>query len=270
MGKWSAESFSIFGKDSATKREGATPESALKLCVGQGVQTCNLRCADSLPRNNDALSAITNISVNESEGEHRQMSANAVHSDSRGRNLLGKIIDEIKTFLGMAVYLWVMFGLLALHASIVLAEHQMNYQFYGFAIVNSLILAKVMLVAEDLHLGERLRDRPLVYPILYKAFLFAILFIGFDWIEEVLVGLVRGKTVAQSIPDIGSGSQTGLLFVAIIVSVGLIPFFAFREIGRVIGERELRSLIFTDGARAAFQSRMRRGAANATQLGDRA
>ena len=59
----------------------------------------------------------------------------------------------------MAVYLWVMFGLMALHASVVLAERHMSYRFYGFAIVNSLILAKVMLVAEDLHFGENFKDQ---------------------------------------------------------------------------------------------------------------
>jgi phosphatidylserine synthase len=198
------------------------------------------------------------------------MSADPVHTNSRGRNILGKIINEFKKFLGMAAYLWVMFGLLALHESNVLAKHQISYQFYGFAIVNSLILAKVMLIAEDLHLGEKFRDRPLIYPILYKAFLFAIVFICFDFAEEVLVGLIRGKTFAQSITDIGGGSPSGVFFAAIILSVGLIPFFAFREIGRVIGERELRSFIFTDGARAAFQSRMRQGPANAAQLADRA
>ena len=197
------------------------------------------------------------------------MSTDPVHIDSRGRTLLGKIVVEMKKFLGMAVYLWVMFGLMALHASVVLAERQMSYRFYGFAIINSLILAKVMLIAEDLHLGENSKGRPLVYPIVYEAILFAILFICFDLVEEVLVGLVRGKTFAESIPKIGGGSPKGIFFVAIILSVGLIPFFAFREIGRVIGKRELRSLIFTDGARAAFQSRMRQGPADAAQLADR-
>ena len=196
------------------------------------------------------------------------MSADPIHTDGRRRNLLGKIINEIKKFLGMAVYLWVMFGLMALHASVVLAERHMSYHFYGFAIVNSLILAKVMLVAEDLHLGENFKDRPLVYPILFKAVLFAIVFICFDLAEEVLVGLVRGQTFVESIPEIGGGSPSGVFFVAIILSVGLIPFFAFREISRVIGKHELRSLIFTDGARASFQSRMRGGSANAAELAE--
>ena len=181
------------------------------------------------------------------------MSADPILADTRGRNLLGKIIVEIKKFLGMAVYLWVMFGLLALHASVVLAERHISYRFYGFAIVNSLILAKVMLVAEDLHFGENFKDRPLVCPILYKAVLFAILFICFDLAEEVFLGLARGKTFAQSIPNIGGGSPSGVFFVGIILSIGLIPFFTFREIGRVIGKRELRALLFTSGRQVGLR-----------------
>jgi hypothetical protein len=200
------------------------------------------------------------------------MSTYPVHTDGRARNLLSKIISETKKFLGMAVYLWLMFGLFALHESIVLEQHQISYKFYGFAIINSLILAKVMLVAEDLHLGERFKDKPLVYPILYKAVLFAIVLICFDLAEEVLVGLIKGKTLAQSIPDIGGGSVRGVFFVGVIFSVALIPFFAIREIGRVIGTRELHSLIFADGAKAAaLQSGMRQAAAsNPGSRGDRA
>ena len=75
----------------------------------------------------------------------------------------------------------------------------------------------------------------------------------------MLVGLVRGKTFAESIPNIGGGSPSGVFFVAIILSVGLIPFFAFREIGRVIGKHELRSLIFTDGAELHFSLECAKG-----------
>jgi len=36
-----------------------------------------------------------------------------------------------------------------------------------------------------------------------------------------------------------------MLFMVVIITVLLIPFFAYREIGQVLGERELHSLIFT-------------------------
>jgi hypothetical protein len=132
-------------------------------------------------------------------------------SHARRRSVVERIIHEVKQLVGMAVYLWVCFGLFALHESIVLEQHHINYKFYGFAIVNALILAKVMLVAEDLHLGERFQNGPLVFAILYKAFIFSIVFICFDVVEEVVVGMVKGKTLMESVPSIGGGTLGGVL-----------------------------------------------------------
>ena len=156
----------------------------------------------------------------------------------RKLGLKQRVFDEIIKFLAIAVYLWVMFGVFALHEVVVSAKDHINYHFYGFAVINALILGKVMLVAEDLHFGRlQFKDWPLIYPILCKAVAFSILFIVFDVVEEVLVGVFKGKTIGESIPTIGGGTPSGVFFVGIILAVALIPFFAFREAGRVIGER---------------------------------
>jgi len=63
---------------------------------------------------------------------------------------------ELKEFLGMFIYLWVLFALFVIRESIILAQQHLNYQAQGFAILNAFILAKVMLIAEDLHLGSDL------------------------------------------------------------------------------------------------------------------
>ena len=59
------------------------------------------------------------------------------------------------------------------------------------------------------------------------------------------LGVFKGKTITESLPSIGGGGPRGTIFMLIIITILLIPFFAFREIGQVIGERELHSLIFT-------------------------
>ena len=56
----------------------------------------------------------------------------------------------------MFIYLWVLFALFVIRESIILAQQHLNYQAQGFAILNAFILAKVMLIAEDLHLGSDL------------------------------------------------------------------------------------------------------------------
>ena len=170
-----------------------------------------------------------------------------------------KAVEEAIKFALIVVYLWVIFGTIALHESVVSAKDHINYHFYGFAFINALVLGKVMLLGEDLHYAEWFEGRPLIYRILCKAVAYSILFLVFNVVEEVVVGVVKGMTIGQSIPDIGGGTLTGVIFVAIILSVALTPFFAFREIGRVLGQRTLHSLVFIEGAAAAFQSRMRKG-----------
>jgi len=101
-----------------------------------------------------------------------------------------------------------------------------------------------VLVAEYFHVGDRLKNRPLIYPIMFKSAVFAVILICFHIIEETLIGVLHGKTLAQSIPDTGGGKLQGILMVGIIMFVVLTPFFAFRELGRAIGTEQLRSLLF--------------------------
>jgi hypothetical protein len=163
---------------------------------------------------------------------------------------------QLREFLGITIYLWVLFALLVINQSIVLARGAPNYQAHGFAFVNALILAKILLIGEDLRFGTRFKDKPLVYSILYKCFIFTLFLVGFHTVERMIEGVLHGRSLAQSFPDIGGGSVQGILSVGATVFVALIPFFAFREISRVIGPGELWSLLLSRGTRVyTLQSR---------------
>src|SRR5260370_25241952 len=144
-----------------------------------------------------------------------------------------RVLDEVIKFLAIAFYLWVMFGVFALHESVVSAKDHIEYHFYGFALVNALILGKVMLVAEDLHFADWFKNRPLIYPILCRAVAFSILFLVFDVVEVVLVGVFKVKTIGGSIPRIGGGSPIGVFLVGVILAAAFIPRFAFMQVCRV-------------------------------------
>jgi hypothetical protein len=110
-----------------------------------------------------------------------------------------------------------------------------------------------MLVADDLRLGERRgrRRRPLIYPVLMRSILFAIVFIVLDIIEKMLIGVFHGKAVAESIETLGGGGILGAILVAIIIAISLVPFFAFVELSRLMDPGELSRIFFTRGPRAA-------------------
>ena len=72
-----------------------------------------------------------------------------------------RVIPEAKKLLWIVAYLWVLLSLFALHKSIILGEPSFYHQ--GFAIINAFVLAKIIFVAEDFHVAEKLKDRPLIY-----------------------------------------------------------------------------------------------------------
>jgi len=159
------------------------------------------------------------------------------------RSLKEKASEEFKRFLVIFLYLWVVFGLLSIHKSIVLTQHHLDTEEHAFAIINAFVFAKVLLVGEGFKLGTRFGHKPLIYPILYKCFVFSLVLIGFHVIESVAMGLWHGHTFAESLPPFLGWSPRGLLAVGVMCFVLLLPFFGFREVARVIGHVELRDLI---------------------------
>ncbi len=152
-------------------------------------------------------------------------------------------IDETRKLFGIFIYLWVLLSLFSLHKALVLNDESLLYH-QGFAIINALALAKVILVAEIFHVGDNLDNRPLIYTIIFKSAVFAVILICFHIIEDSIIGIFHGKTISQSISEIGGGKLQGIFIIGIIMFVVLMPFFAFRELDRAIGPEQLHSLLF--------------------------
>jgi hypothetical protein len=162
----------------------------------------------------------------------------------RPRDLKGRAFEEFKRFIVIFLYLWVVFGLLSIHKSLVLSQRHLDQQEHTFAIINAFIFAKVLLVGEQLHLGRRFENKSLIYPILHKCFIFTVVLISFHIVESVVVGVWHGNSVADSIPPMFGWNPKGLLAVGVMCFVLLLPFFGFREIARVMGNKEMRRLLF--------------------------
>jgi hypothetical protein len=171
----------------------------------------------------------------------------AVDERAQRPPIFDSAVRELKEFGALFSYLTVVFGVFVLHEWVVLADNKMSYVFYGASLINAAILAKIMLVAEAFHFGKRFQDKPLAYPILYKSFVFGLLLVVAYIVEEVIVGLLKGESSAQSMPQLGGGTPAGIAAVALIMSVALIPYFAFQEIRRVSGSAEFDSVVFKGG-----------------------
>ena len=144
----------------------------------------------------------------------------------------------------IAIYLWVVFSLLVMFKSVVLAEHHIPFAFHGFAIINALALAKVMLAAKDLHLGEKFDEAPLIYPTLLKSALFTVVLACFKILEEVVIGFYHGQSFHDSIADLDGGTWKAILAFTLLLFAVLIPFVGYGELQRVLGEGTLGQIFF--------------------------
>jgi hypothetical protein len=144
----------------------------------------------------------------------------------------------------MSAYLFVVFALLLVYKSLVLSEQHIDYRLHGFALINALALAKVMLVAQEMHLGDWFEDAPLIYPTLLKSVAFTIVLACFKVAEEFAIGRFRGKSFQESIADLGGGTWRGIFTLSMLLCIMLIPFFGFTELRRAFGPDRLIAVFF--------------------------
>ena len=163
-------------------------------------------------------------------------------------NILTKAKDELKSLLGIALYFWVLFTLFAFHKAILNHDHDILLQL-GIALINSKLMAKVVFLGERTRLNKRFDSKPLLYTILFKSFVFAIILFFFRVLEEILIGVWNGRTIYDALvtdhPGVTDGSAVIVTaMVCTIMFVALIPFFAYMEIEDALGPETLRNLLF--------------------------
>ena len=164
-------------------------------------------------------------------------------SESQHR-LKQRVAHELREYLVISFYLFAVFSLFTVHKALILSEHHIDYTLHGFALINALALAKVMLVAQELHFGEWLDDTPLIYPTLLKSFAFTVVLACFKVGEDFILGRWHGKSFHESVADLGGGSWQGILTLTALMFVMLIPFFGFTELRRVFGADRLFAVFF--------------------------
>lgn len=164
----------------------------------------------------------------------------------RKEQLKNKVVSEAKKLAVIVGYLSMLFVLLELHRLAILREQNpttpVGYR-VGFALINALVLGKIILIADAFHLADDFKDKPLIWAILFKSAVFSVLLTCCETLEKVLIGVFHHRSISQSASELGGGVE-GFLLLTLMAFIVLIPFFAIMETSRVIGEHELFSLIF--------------------------
>ena len=113
---------------------------------------------------------------------------------------------EAKELFFLTLYFFIVFSALVFLKSAIMEADGVHWGYWGFAAIKAILVAKFMLIGRALHIGEGLRDRPLIWQTLCKAIAFTI-FVAILSVEDAVIGMgVHGKTFSQSIADLGRGT----------------------------------------------------------------
>ncbi len=163
---------------------------------------------------------------------------------NKKKNIKKKIVHEITEYWINVAYLTLVFASFTQYRRLVLAAHDITYTNYWVAVIEALVLAKVVMIGDVLHLGRRLEHKPLIYSTLLKTVVFTIFVGAFTLIEHVIKGLWKGEAFVEQFGNFLGKGYHEVLAGCMVVFVAFIPFFAFRELGRVLGEGKIRTLFF--------------------------
>ena len=163
-------------------------------------------------------------------------------------SLKHKLIHELREMAWIFAFLALFFAALATYSTLLLEEFHVSYFAYGSALLNALIMSKVIMIGEYAKLGRRHENKPLLIAAVIKAAQFSLLMIAFHIIEEIVKQLVHGHDVRSALRELKDKGLPEILVRNLVVFCALIPFFAFRELRRVLGEEKFRALFIRTGA----------------------
>lgn len=156
-----------------------------------------------------------------------------------------RAMAEFKLYWTIALYLWLCLGSFTMYRRLVIDETGGAYLHYGIALVEALIIAKVVLIGSMFDFSKRFDHKPLIVPVAYKSLLFALLVLLFSVLEHIVKGWFHKQGLLGGLREIAGLGAYELGARVLVLVVALVPFFAFTEIARALGERKLAELFFS-------------------------
>lgn len=155
-----------------------------------------------------------------------------------------KMLHELAEYWINVLYLSCFFGAFTWYRRLILASYQITYLNYGVAILEALVLAKVILIGDALHLGRRCEKKPLWYSTVYKTFVFTLLVGLFTLVDHWVRGFLQGQNASAILHHLLGPHKFELLARCLVTFVSFIPFFAFKELSRIMGKGKLKAIFF--------------------------
>ena len=166
------------------------------------------------------------------------MASERAHSES----LKKRAERELQEYLIIAVFLGALLGALTVYRRILMSEVGVPYLHYGYAAIEALVLAKIVLIGEALHFGERFQDKPLIVSAVLKALAYGFLALVAHALEHVIHALVTRESPVAALARLVA-EPGEIVAYSLVLIIAFVPFFSLQQAGRLLGEERFLNVL---------------------------
>ena len=169
------------------------------------------------------------------------------NTNGKKSGLKDKIVLEMIAYWINVLYLTLIFAVFNSYKRLILANYYISYSNWGISLIKALVLAKVIMLGNIFHFGRNLENKPLILPTLFKTVMFTMWVAVFAAVESAIRGFLHGKGLDGALDHLLSEGTHEFFAKCLVVFFAFIPYFAFKEFGRVLGKGKIWQLFFRKG-----------------------
>jgi len=153
-----------------------------------------------------------------------------------------RFFKEFTEYWMNVLYMALVFSAIIFYRRLVLAHYEIYLDDYFSGVLKALVIAKVVMVGAFLRISRKFEHKPLIFPVLYKAVLFTLWVMLFDIVEIYIKAFINSPSLIEAFQELKNHLNNLWLGGALLIFFSFIPFFAFKELVRVLGGEKVREL----------------------------
>lgn len=158
------------------------------------------------------------------------------------KSLKARAAYEVRELTIVVLYLTFFFCTLVTYSMVLQKTYDSAMANYGEALIKALVIGKIILIGEALKVGKRFESQSLLLFSAVKALVYTLIVFAFHIVELLVVSLFQSTGLESAFHSVRFDD---LLARSFVVFSTFIAFFAFRELGRGLGEDKFKSLVFS-------------------------
>ena len=152
-----------------------------------------------------------------------------------------RIIEELRRIAITTSYLFVCLSAVLFYRMAVLQKYGIDFAPFGLAAIKALVLGKFIMLGRMTGIGDRYKDKPLIYPVLHQSVLFLVMLIVLSLAEETIRGWFHGQSLVDVLRDLGGWVQ--IAATALLLWLVLVPYLGFIRLAETLGEARLQRIV---------------------------